>query len=61
MSDHDFIQIDSAARGCVSGTLVEWPHLRAALDREGRRLPTDTPATELQAVCREIMGMEALR
>ena len=31
MTAHDWLQIEAAAAGCVSGDSDEWPHLRAAI------------------------------
>lgn len=33
LTDHDWLQIEQAAAGCVSGTSDEWPDLRAAIER----------------------------
>jgi len=35
MTAHRWLQIEMAAKGCVSGTLREWPHLLAALRELG--------------------------
>lgn len=35
LTEHDWLQINMAAKGCVSGNLAEWPHLKAAFDRAG--------------------------
>jgi len=48
---HELVQIDHAARGMVSGTLAEWPHLKAALRRRGIFLPDSANARELQRIC----------
>lgn len=45
------LQIEMAAAGCVSGTLAEWPHLKAALRRWGVQLPDSTTARELKREC----------
>lgn len=55
MTDHDWIQIEQAAKGCVSGTLDEWPHLKGALRRCGVHLPKETTATALRIVCGQIV------
>lgn len=33
LTDHDWLQIDMAARGCVSGNSDEWPSLRLAIEK----------------------------
>ena len=48
MTDRDQLQLDHAARGCVSGTLAEWPLLHAALARCGMKLPATARAREMQ-------------
>lgn len=50
------LQIDPAARGCISGRLAEWPHLAEALRQHGYRLAPDTPARDLKTICREILN-----
>lgn len=52
---HEYVQIDAAARGCVSGTLTEWPHLKHALRNAGKHLPDNTPASELRRICAELL------
>lgn len=47
-----WLQIEMAAKGCVSGTLKEWPMLAAALRKLGHELPPTTPAQELRNLCR---------
>ena len=47
-----WLQIEMAAKGCVSGTLKEWPMLAAALRKLGHELPPTTPAQELRDLCR---------
>ena len=49
-------QIAPAANGCISGTLAEWPYLAEALTAQGIRLPTNTLASALQAICRLILA-----
>lgn len=36
LDEVDWLQIDQAARGCVSGSIREWPLLARALHRSGR-------------------------
>ncbi len=57
LTEHDWIQVEMAARGCVSGTLEEWPHLARALKRLGHEdLPSTTWAGELRRLCQLAMG-----
>lgn len=56
INDHDIFQIEMAARGCVSGTLAEWPHLMGALRRAGVDLPAKTEAWRLRNLSRQILG-----
>lgn len=54
MSPENNLQIEMAARGCVSGTLEEWPALNIALVKFGLELPKETPASELKDLCSKI-------
>lgn len=49
------LQIKQAARGAISGTLVEWPMLDAALSECLICLPRFTPARTLTIICRELL------
>lgn len=44
-----------AAKGCVSGTLSEWPMLKRALNEHGYDLLPSTPAGMLRSICRIIL------
>ena len=55
MTDHDQLQLDQAARGCVSGTLAEWPLLQVALARHGMKLPATARAREMQRASAECL------
>lgn len=57
LNDHDRLQIEMAAQGCVSGTLAEWPHLMGALRRAGFDLPAKTEAWRLRGLSRQILDM----
>jgi len=46
------LQVEMAAKGCVSGTLREWPMLARALKELGHDLPPSTPAATLRDLCR---------
>ena len=56
MKTWHYDQIAPAANGCVSGTLAEWPYFAEALTAQGIRLPTNTLASALQAICRLILA-----
>lgn len=55
MTERDFLQLDQAARGGVSGTLAEWPLLQAALARCGMKMPTTARAREMQRASAECL------
>ena len=48
---HELIQIEMAAKGCVSGTLAEWPHLKSALRKRGIQMLDTANTQEMRAVC----------
>ena len=50
--EHEMLQIEMAAMGCVSGTLAEWPHLRSALRKRGISMLNTATADEMRAVCK---------
>lgn len=52
----DWLQVEQAAAGCVSGTLEEWPDLNRALCRVGVALPLETPAGSLRVICRLLLS-----
>lgn len=54
LDDHDWVQIQQAVSGCISGTLSEWPHLQGVFSKLGMVLPDATPYRELQWVCRSL-------
>ena len=56
MKTWHYDQIAPAANGCISGTLAEWPYLAEALSAQGIRLPTNTLASALQAICRLVLA-----
>lgn len=58
MKDFDRIQLEMAAQGCVSGTLAEWPALRAALCRAGHSLPLSAGAESMATVSRRALGID---
>lgn len=54
-TEFDRLQVQMAAKGCVSGTLAEWPYLAGALRRYGFDLPPETEARHLRDLSREIL------
>jgi hypothetical protein len=55
LTKHQRVQIEMAAMGAVSGTIIEWPHLRRALRALGYELPDDASALEMREMCREVL------
>ncbi len=55
MTEQDVLQLDQAARGCVSGTLAEWPLLQVALMNCGMKLPATARAREMQRASAECL------
>lgn len=58
LTNHDLLQIEVASKGCISGTLAEWPHLKQALRKLGYSLPDFTLAGELRDICKEILDKQ---
>jgi len=57
---HSLLQIQQAARGCISGTSDEWPHLVAAIEEiTGKQFVARKSASWLQGFCEAIMSMRA--
>lgn len=55
LTDNDWLQIDMAARGCVSGTSDEWPALASAIDKvRGGKLSSKSAAW-LQGFCEALL------
>jgi len=48
----EMMQIEMAAKGCVSGTLSEWPHLKRALRKRGIDMLSTATAQEMRDVCK---------
>ena len=51
----DRLQIETAAQGCVSGTLGEWPLLAEAMARRGYALPSNTTGAIVSEYCQRIL------
>lgn len=47
----EMMQIEMAAKGCVSGILAEWPHLKHALRKRGIDMLDTANAKEMRDVC----------
>lgn len=58
LSEKDWIQIEMVAKGCVSGTLVEWPRLRLAFDRLGLDSRGNMVSGKIRDICGEIWEMK---
>jgi hypothetical protein len=54
----DFMLIELAAKGDMTGELAEWPFLRDALRNHGHPLPPDTTAQEVIDLCRQLIDEE---
>jgi hypothetical protein len=50
------LHIEMAAKGCISGTLNEWPMLRKSLRENGLNLSDDTHAITLRKICSLIVS-----
>ncbi|GIW89713.1 MAG: hypothetical protein KatS3mg109_0145 [Pirellulaceae bacterium] len=49
LDEHDWLQLEMAARGCVSGTSDDWPDLVRAIEKlRGSPLPCRLPAAWLK-------------
>jgi hypothetical protein len=56
LDDHDWLQIEQAASGRVSGTSDEWPDLRAAIAKlTGKPFQYRKPASWLQGFCEGVL------
>lgn len=55
LTEQDRLQVDMAARGCVSGRLYEWPHLGAAFERAGITRNPAMASDVMRDVCRLLL------
>ena len=56
LTAHDWLQIEQAARGCVSGTSSEWPHLTRAIEKlRGKPFVYPKPGPWLQGYCEAVI------
>lgn len=51
LTESDWLQIEMAARGCVSGQLREWPKLQSALRKLGLDAVDHMDAWYMRDVC----------
>lgn len=55
LTDRDWLQVDMAARGCISGRLHEWPHLSAAFKRAGLEAQPSTGSFAVRDISRLLL------
>jgi len=56
LTDHDWLQIEQAAAGCIGGTSDEWPELRRAIEKvTGKPFGQRRSASWLQGFCEGVM------
>lgn len=56
LTKSDWLQIEMAARGCVSGSSDDWPLLRDAIEKLlGHPLPIRRPASWLSGFCEAVV------
>lgn len=55
LTEHDWLQVDMAARGCISGRLHEWPHLGAAFERAGITRNPAMASDVMRDMCRMML------
>ena len=61
LNDHDWMQIEMAANGCISGTSDEWPDLRRAIEKvRGKEFGPRQSASWLRGFCEALMVWRSL-
>jgi Ser/Thr protein kinase RdoA (MazF antagonist) len=56
LTDHDWLQIEQAAAGCIDGTSDQWPSLRAAIQKiTGRPFGPRKMASWMQGFCEGVL------
>jgi len=56
LTDHDWLQIEMAARGCIDGTSDQWPSLRIAIEKiTGSPFGPRKTANWMQGFCEGVM------
>lgn len=55
LTQHDWQQIEMAARGGVSGTSKEWPHLVIAIEKVLNRKLMPQPSSWLRGFCEALV------
>jgi hypothetical protein len=56
LDSHELMQIEMASRGCISGTLAQWPHLLSALRKAGKPATKHTLAADARKMACEVLG-----
>jgi hypothetical protein len=56
LAEHDWMQIEQAANGCIGGTSDEWPALRQAIEKiTGKPFVHRKSAAWLQGFCEGVL------
>ena len=55
LTDHDWLQIEQAANGCVSGTSDEWPDLVKAIEKVLNRKLMRQSSAWLRGFCEALV------
>ena len=56
MNEHDWLQIEQAASGCISGTSDDWPDLRNAIEKlTGKSFGLRKSADWMRGYCEAVM------
>jgi hypothetical protein len=56
LTENDWLQIEQAASGCISGDSDEWPALRATIEKiTGKPFALRKPASWLQGFCEGVL------
>lgn len=56
LTEHDWLQIEQAAAGCVDGTSDEWPALRVAIEKiTGKPFRCRKSSAWLQGFCEGVV------
>lgn len=57
LTEHDWLQIEQAASGCLGGTSDDWPHLRSAITKvTGKPFAYRKSAQWLQGFCEALIA-----
>ncbi len=58
LTTHHWLQVEMAAKGCVSGTLAEWPSLAQALRLAGIPHNLAMRGAEMRAICQRMLTLK---